>query len=89
MNSNIFGEFNCEPFQINQFITLDMMKKYQGDENSEKDEENTKIVENLRECSNCTKLDSNYKCSKCKKVFYCSKKCQKEDWKSHKKICKK
>jgi len=26
-------------------------------------------------------------CSKCKSVFYCSKNCQKSDWKRHKKFC--
>ncbi|KAK0726537.1 hypothetical protein B0T21DRAFT_371777 [Apiosordaria backusii] len=28
------------------------------------------------------------KCSKCKKVRYCSQECQKIDWKDHKKVCK-
>ena len=28
------------------------------------------------------------KCKKCKLVFYCSKSCQKHDWKLHKKICR-
>ncbi|PVH78760.1 hypothetical protein DL98DRAFT_516563 [Cadophora sp. DSE1049] len=27
------------------------------------------------------------KCGKCNEVFYCSADCQKEDWKSHKKLC--
>ena len=27
------------------------------------------------------------KCSACKKVYYCSRKCQKADWKRHKKVC--
>ncbi|KAF7194577.1 hypothetical protein HII31_04083 [Pseudocercospora fuligena] len=26
-------------------------------------------------------------CSKCKRIFYCSKQCQKKDWKSHKVFC--
>jgi len=28
-----------------------------------------------------------FKCSKCKSVYYCSKECQKIDWKCHKKSC--
>jgi len=28
-----------------------------------------------------------FTCSKCKAVSYCSKECQKEDWKEHKRIC--
>ena len=27
-------------------------------------------------------------CSGCKKTFYCSHKCQKANWKEHKKLCK-
>ena len=29
------------------------------------------------------------KCSRCKKVKYCSKECQVKDWKNHKKHCRK
>lgn len=38
-------------------------------------------------CNKCGK-EGNKRCSKCKKVFYCSIKCQKDDWKDHKVICK-
>ena len=33
--------------------------------------------------------DGNLRCSRCKKVNYCSNKCQWSDWKKHKKQCKK
>ena len=39
-------------------------------------------------CSICAELDKNKKCSKCKKVYYCSTECQKADWFQHKKTCK-
>lgn len=32
---------------------------------------------------------SKFVCSKCRTTRYCSKTCQKEDWKTHKKICQK
>eukprot|EP01084_Bolivina_argentea_P304320 525520_1 len=43
-------------------------------------------VEN--ECPSCHQLAS-LRCSRCRKVCYCSVKCQKIDWKLHKKLCKK
>ncbi len=43
-------------------------------------------IKKLSECKVCKKPTSTY-CSKCKIVYYCSKICQREDWKSHKKEC--
>ena len=44
-------------------------------------------------CSNCGKRQSDnvaiLRCSQCKSVWYCDKKCQKENWKSHRKMCAK
>ena len=47
-----------------------------------------------RICQNCGKSDfsalfqqSLKKCSRCFQAFYCSKECQKADWKIHKKTC--
>lgn len=40
-------------------------------------------------CANCHKSDKkNKKCSACGFVHYCSKECQKSDWKKHKSLCK-
>lgn len=36
-----------------------------------------------------TKPDKFMRCSRCKNVYYCNAKCQKLDWKTHKKICTK
>jgi splicing suppressor protein 51 len=36
---------------------------------------------------NCGKMTELQQCSKCKSVKYCSKECQKKDWKAHKKLC--
>ena len=38
----------------------------------------------LHHCGFCYKTDVHKKCSKCKKVYYCSVKCQKKDWKKYK-----
>lgn len=37
-------------------------------------------------CKVCGKEDAK-RCGKCHRVFYCSVKCQKKDWKSHKETC--
>jgi hypothetical protein len=40
-------------------------------------------------CGHCGKVQSeNMACSKCKAVYYCSKECQRADWKEHKIKCK-
>ena len=39
-------------------------------------------------CGHCNKVGAPSLCSKCTKVAYCDKECQKEDWKAHKKICR-
>ncbi|KAI0818478.1 hypothetical protein BC628DRAFT_1424076 [Trametes gibbosa] len=39
-------------------------------------------------CARCSKRgDDLQRCSRCKAVFYCSKECQKADWKNHKFVC--
>ena len=43
-----------------------------------------------RFCNFCGKQGiDNKKCSICNSVVYCDKKCQKDDWKKHKLVCKK
>lgn len=40
-------------------------------------------------CDTCHEIkDKMFVCSRCKEVRYCSTECQKEDWSSHKNICK-
>lgn len=47
----------------------------------------------LKVCFRCSKLPPKNqqlkRCGNCKKVFYCSVECQKEDWKTHKGVCNK
>jgi hypothetical protein len=51
-----------------------------------------KVKDSNRTCKNCSKpefidMEKHKKCSVCKITFYCSVKCQKDDWKKHKLIC--
>jgi hypothetical protein len=39
-------------------------------------------------CDTCGKSLAEKKCMKCKKMRYCGKECQKEDWECHKEYCK-
>lgn len=48
----------------------------------------TKSNSTIRRCQYCFKTDEKLsKCSRCKVVHYCSKECQKQDWKIHKVYC--
>lgn len=38
-------------------------------------------------CTTCRKGGSSMLCSRCRKVTYCSKECQRQDWKNHKVNC--
>ncbi len=43
-----------------------------------------------KSCCVCKKVIETYqikRCSNCKMAYYCSKECQKKDWKEHKKFC--
>lgn len=44
-------------------------------------------LENDPTCARC-KSDASSRCSKCHSEWYCSRKCQVEDWPTHKQICK-
>nr|GAT50811.1 predicted protein [Mycena chlorophos] len=47
-------------------------------------------LENMESCSVCQRggKPNLLRCSRCTRVLYCSKECQREDWKKHKPICK-
>lgn len=38
-------------------------------------------------CAKCGKGGSSMRCSRCRKVRYCSKQCQRQDWGKHKSTC--
>ena len=38
-------------------------------------------------CRKCVPVHTTQRCSGCKRVYYCSRKCQKKAWKYHKSAC--
>lgn len=47
-----------------------------------------KGIDNITHCHTCLASGENLmQCSRCKKVVYCNRKCQREDYKLHKKLC--
>ena len=53
------------------------------------DKEKQKLA--LSNCATCNKVEEAIRqfksCPRCDSVFYCSRECQKKDWKNHKKLC--
>ncbi len=42
----------------------------------------------LEICAHCKEEKKKMKkCARCQVVYYCSRECQKKDWKNHKKCC--
>jgi uncharacterized paraquat-inducible protein A len=49
-----------------------------------------KSPESMKLCATCHKTEPEVSlkmCARCKKVFYCCRKCQTEDWPNHRKTC--
>ena len=44
------------------------------------------LLDAISECAVCN-TPTTTRCSQCNMVRYCSRECQKQDWKKHKKIC--
>lgn len=38
-------------------------------------------------CGSCQKEGAKLKCSRCKRVYYCARECQKENWALHRELC--
>lgn len=66
-----------ESIAINGFIPVKMEKDSKLDSEQDK-----------QYCELCGKMENLLKCGRCRNSFYCSKDHQKQDWKTHKLICK-
>lgn len=55
--------------------------------NSSKDKDDLDRTCKPKLCASCGKVTTKF-CVGCRKIYYCSDKCQKADWKNHKLICK-
>lgn len=71
-------------------------EKRHGKQNNGPSHGNDGLEENGRQatidtnrCNTCNKRGKMKKCTQCKSTYYCSKECQIQDWKKHKKRCKK
>ena len=65
---------------------VDQAKK-SGNAEEEKEEEDGKPKSKVRVWANCDKKAATMKKCTCKLVRYCSRECQREDWREHKKTC--
>lgn len=61
---------------------LDSTKRVSAQDNSE-----SGVKDDIGLCQKCEK-DASTKCTGCRKVFYCSKECQKLHWNDHKDVCR-
>ena len=61
-----------------------------GNSNGNSDHSNlaTNPIPDVYKCSDCGK-DGAKKCGACGEAYYCSRQCQRRDWKKHKAECQK
>ncbi|KAH9920646.1 uncharacterized protein B0H18DRAFT_1121877 [Fomitopsis serialis] len=52
------------------------------------DKTDHRLVMQCRQCFSREPMVKLFVCSKCKKIYYCSRECQKQDWPLHKDACK-
>ena len=84
------NELSAQEAESEQSSILDSdeleFRQYFFNQSSESDSES--VVDSLNVCGNCMKQGEEFpRCTGCKFVRYCSKKCQVTDWPFHKQLC--
>ena len=84
------NELSAQEAESEQSSILDSdeleFRQYFFNQSSESDSES--VVDSPKVCGNCMKQGEEFpRCTGCKFVRYCSKKCQVIDWPSHKQLC--
>ena len=84
------NELSAQEAESEQSSILDRdeleFRQYFFNQSSESDSES--VVDSPNVCGNCMKQGEEFpRCTGCKFVRYCSKKCQVTDWPSHKQLC--
>ena len=84
------NELSAQEAESEQSSILDSdeleFRQYFFNQSSESDSES--VVDSPNVCGNCMKQGEEFpRCTGCKFVRYCSKKCQVTDWPSHKQLC--
>jgi hypothetical protein len=77
-------------WESNELASLESrIRKMSKSKKTKKKEVSTKSKCSFYKCTNVEKHPREFKiCTRCHVATYCSKKCQKEDWKAgHKRIC--
>jgi len=70
-------------YKVPQEVKEELLQKYQDEKDSL-----TKIISRFT-CASCHQTGLKLKkCSRCRNISYCSRKCQVKDWPKHKEICR-
>ena len=83
------GHSNPDPKVLNFLQSISKLADMTQDQDPPLD--HPKKVIHVLECHFCKTEISKYserRCSQCRRVSYCSKKCQRNDWNNHKKYCR-
>ena len=68
-------------------IECECREKIDKEDSKETERSSENTLPRCRKCTTTIDERTKCRCSRCQSVFYCSQKCQKQDWKEHKVLC--